>query len=94
MRNTSGKIRGITIKTTRPGGYEGRKEKGMEYIVYMEKHGDIFTEEFETEAEAIQRGEYLFEHLTDYDRKQYTTFCVITPYAPDTFDGDIVRRWK
>ena len=26
MRNTSGKIRGITIKTTRPGGYEGRGE--------------------------------------------------------------------
>ena len=50
MRNTSGKIRGITIKTTRPGGYEGREDKGMEYIVYMQKHGDIFTEEFETEA--------------------------------------------
>ena len=66
----------------------------MEYIVYMEKHGDIFTEDFETEAEAIQRSEYLFEHLTDYDRKQYVTFCVIKPYAPDTFDGDIVRRWK
>lgn len=66
----------------------------MKYTVYMEKHGDIFTEEFETEAEAIQRGEYLFEHLTDYDRKQYVTFCVIKPYAPDTFDGDIVRRWK
>ena len=29
MRNTSGKIRGITIKTTRPGGYEGRGGKAM-----------------------------------------------------------------
>ena len=94
MRNTSGKIRGITIKTTHPGGYEGRKDKEVAYTVYMEKHGDIFTEEFETETEAIERGEYLFGHLTDYDKRQYTTFCVIKPYSPDTFDGDIVRRWK
>lgn len=67
----------------------------MEYIVYDEVHGDIFTEEFKTAAEAIKRAKYLWSMLTDYDKRRRTTFCVLKlddPDNPDTLDGD--RVWS
>ena len=66
----------------------------MEYIIYNEVNGDIFTEEFETASEAIKRAKYLWSMLTDYDKKRRTTFCVLKlwdPDNPDTLDGD--RVW-
>lgn len=70
----------------------------MKYIIYEEKNGDIFTEEFETEAEAIKRAEYIYDHLTDYDKKQRTAFYVIESADPDEnseqhLDGTIARTW-
>ena len=68
----------------------------MKYIVYDEvKNGDIFTEEFETAAEAIKRAKYLWSMLTDYDKRRRNAFCVLKlwdPDNPDTLDGD--RVWS
>ena len=64
----------------------------MRYIIYDEVNGDIFTEEFETAAEAIKTAKYLWSMLTDYDKRRRTTFCVLKVYDPDTFDGD--RVWS
>lgn len=72
----------------------------MKYVVMDQiKNGDIFTEEFETEAEAIEAAEAEWNHLSKYDKKHRESFFVLESANPDEeagnhLDGDVVRRWK
>lgn len=71
----------------------------MKYIVMDYKSGDLFTEEFDSEEEAIVAAEYDWEYLTDKEKNEREEFFILKSTNPDVdaenhLDGDIVRRWK
>ena len=71
----------------------------MKYIVMDYRDGDLFTEEFETENEAIETAEAEWNNLSEHDKKQREEFFVLESANPDEdaenhFDGDIIKRWK
>lgn len=71
----------------------------MKHIVMDYRDGELFTEEFETEAEAIEAAEAEWNHLSESDKKHRESFTVLKSINPDEeaenhLDGDIVRRWK
>ena len=71
----------------------------MKYIVMDYKSGELFTEEFDSEEEAIVAAEYDWEHLSEYDKAQRESFIVLESINPDEeaenhLDGNIVKRWK
>ena len=71
----------------------------MKYIIMDFKDGDFFTDEFDNKDEALQEAGEQWEQLTEHDQQRRTKFYVlesINPdeYAPDHYDGDIVKRWK
>ena len=79
----------------------GEEEKNMKglYILMDCKGGDIFTETFDNEADAIKAGESKWNHLTEHDKKYRSAFYVLRSIADDidaenSFDGDVVKEWK
>ena len=71
----------------------------MKYIVMDNKGGELFTEEFDSEEEAIVAAEYDWEHLTDKEMSEREEFFILKSINPDEeaenhLDGDVVRRWK
>ena len=71
----------------------------MKYIVMDYKGGDLFTEEFDSEEEAIVAAEYGWNHLTDKEKQKRESYFVLESVNPDVdaenhLDGDVVRRWK
>lgn len=71
----------------------------MMYIVMDQREaGDLFTEEFNTEQEAIAAAEYQWNHMTRREQKE-SSFCVIKSVNPDEeaenhYDGDVIRTWR
>ena len=73
-------------------------KKGL-YILMDCKNGDIFTEGFDNEEDAIKAGESGWNHLTEHDKKERSAFYVLHSVADDidaenSFDGDVVKEWK
>lgn len=71
----------------------------MKYLVVDETGNDIFTEEYETEEEAIKAAEYSFNHFKDNktDFSRCKGFYVLKQCSDDperSLDGDIIKRWK
>ena len=71
----------------------------MKYIVMDYRDGELFTEEFDSEEEAIVAAEYDWEHLADKEKMHRESFFVLESINPDEeaenhLDGNIVRRWK
>ena len=69
------------------------------YILMDCNGGDIFTETFDNEADAVKAGDYEWEHLTELDKKKRSAFYVLRSVADDidaenSFDGDVVKEWK
>lgn len=71
----------------------------MKYIVMDYKSGELFTEEFATEAEAIEAAEAEWNNLSEHDKAKRDEYFVLESINPDEeaenhLDGDIVKRWK
>lgn len=71
----------------------------MKYIVMDYRDRELFTEEFETEAEAIEAAEAEWNHLSEHDKSRRESFIVLESINPDEdaenhLDGDVIKRWK
>ena len=71
----------------------------MKYIIMDYRDGDLFTEEFATEAEAIEAAEVEWNHLSEHDKAKRDEFFVLESDNPDEdaenhLDGSIAKRWK
>lgn len=69
------------------------------FVVIDSKDGDLFTEEYCTEDDAIEAAEAAWDKLTDAEKASREAFYVIKsvnpdPDAQDHLDGDIVKEWK
>lgn len=60
---------------------------------------DLFTDEFETEMEAIKNADTQWNNLTEHDKRKRNSFYVLKSIDPDTesiqhFDGDVIKQYK
>lgn len=63
-------------------------------------HGALVdVETFDNEAEALERAAYIWDYMTEGDKKRTDEFYVQISADPDPesdryYEGDIIRRWK
>lgn len=67
----------------------------MVYVLIDMVGGDMFTEEFNDKAAALNAARNAWEGLTDYDKKRRESFCVLKSVNPDEeaenhLDGDVL----
>ena len=70
----------------------------MKYIIIDQTKTDMFTKEFDNQAEAVKVASEDFAYLTEADKKQRTDYFVIESCDPDEesaahFDGRVVARF-
>lgn len=63
--------------------------KIKKYAVIDQTNGDWFEEFYETEKEALAKGEY-WNHLSDYDKERRVAFRVAVVEVEYDEDGDYV----
>ena len=71
----------------------------MKYILIDDCSTDVYTSEFDNQADAISAGNDQFDRLTKSDLKRRKAFYVLESVNADEnaenhFDGDIVKEWK
>lgn len=71
----------------------------MKYVVVDVDRGDMFDEEYETAEEAIKAADAIWEHLSDFEKKQRSEFYVLESENPDEdaidhFDGTPIKIYK
>lgn len=75
------------------------RDKNRNYEIMDYVRGDLFNESFLTEAEAVERADYLWSCMSPGDREKRDHFFVLKSVnpdgsAPDHFDGDTVKKYK
>lgn len=55
----------------------------MKYVIVEVVKEDMFNEEYETAEEAIKAADVIWEHLSNFDKKQRTEFYVLESENPD-----------
>lgn len=70
----------------------------MKYIFIDEVRGDIFSQEFETESEAIAQADGEWHLMANCDKKKRNSFYVLESINPDEdavnhFDGNVIKSW-
>ena len=70
----------------------------MKYLVIDVKDGDMFVEGYETKHEALERATYLWNSLTDKEKKDRDEFYVLESVSPDEtapnhYDGQVIKDY-
>lgn len=70
----------------------------MRFILVDNRENDFFQKEFDSMEEAIEQGEYDFDHMTTSEKKRCSGFYVLESVNPDEdaedhFDGNIIKQW-
>lgn len=71
----------------------------MKYIIIDIENGDMFTEEFKTESEAIMEADRQWNRLTETEKQYHEAFYIIESDNTDEdaanhYDGSIVEIYK
>ena len=71
----------------------------MKYIVIDIANGDMFTDEFATEVEAIREADRQWNRLNETEKQNRESFYIIESDNPDVdadnhYDGSIVKIYK
>ena len=72
--------------------------KEMKYVVVYQTETDWFTKDFEKKEAAIKHADYMWNHLTDAEKRKCPDFYVLESVNPDEeaenhLDGDYVKKY-
>lgn len=78
---------------------EEKMERNTELYILIDDCGDIYTEEYTNQEEALKDAESLWNRLTENDKKRIGAFYLIKSANPDEeaedhLDGDVIKAWK